>query len=94
MKITQVLGDRLKGVCTNYNAEPGLGLSCSVKLSAMPSAVDETAFLQCVKLQCSDSPTNQPLVDLDNAYEVNISKGSNLVDTLVNYMAITKQWFF
>jgi Cu+-exporting ATPase len=66
----KVFGDGLSGVCTNYHAEPGLGLSCSVKLSVLPSVVDKTALLQCVRLPVTGSPTNQPLVDLDHTYQV------------------------
>ena len=64
--LLQALGDELRGVCSDYHAEPGLGLSCSVQLSA-PSVVDESVENQCMRLPradpdvrlCPANPTHQ-----------------------------------
>jgi Cu+-exporting ATPase len=66
----QTLGDGLRGVCTDYHAEPGLGLSCNVRVQALPSALNEDMILQCVRLNCAGSMTNQPLVDTTRTYKV------------------------
>ena len=66
--LLQALGDEVRGVCSDYHAEPGLGLSCSVQLSAtLPSAVDESVENQCMRLPradpdvrlCPANPTHQ-----------------------------------
>ena len=68
--IPQALSDELYGVCTDYRAEPGLGLCCNVTISAFPEAINKAAFLQCVRLPSTLSPTRQLLVDLDHACQV------------------------
>ena len=70
---SQTLGDDLRGICTNYHAEPGLGLSCNVELSALPSYdIDDSVRRQCVRLSGTSDPllSYQPLVDTGHTYQV------------------------
>lgn len=65
----QALGEDFRGICTDYHAEPGLGLSCSVELSAVPNAVDQSVEMQCVRLTCNVCP---PLVNTTHICKVQL----------------------
>lgn len=65
----QALGEDFRGICTDYHAEPGLGLSCSVELSAVPNAVDQSVEMQCVRLTCNFCP---PLVNTTHICKVQL----------------------
>ena len=69
--LLQALGDELRGVCTDYHAEPGLGLSCSVQLSAtLPSVVDESVENQCVRLPHADPDVRLCPANTTHQYQV------------------------
>ena len=68
----KALGEDLRGVCTDYHAEPGLGLRCSVELSAWPNVVDESVLRQCVNLPCASYNSSSPLVNTAHIYQVHI----------------------
>ena len=64
----KALGEDLRGVCTDYHAEPGLGLRCSVELSTLLDVVDESVLRQCVNIP--GSRYNSPLVNTAHKCQV------------------------
>ena len=65
-----MLGDELTGVCNDYHAEPGLGLRCTVNISALPHLVDEVTSLRTLRVPCPDSKKNHPLVNFGHTHQV------------------------
>ena len=66
----QALGEDLRGSCTDYHAEPGLGLSCNVHLSSPPNSVDPSVEAQCVRMPCVGSNASPPLVSTAHMCQV------------------------
>lgn len=66
----QALGEDLRGSCTDYHAEPGLGLSCNVHFLSLPNAVDPSVEAQCVRMPCVGSSTSPPLVSTAHMCQV------------------------
>ena len=65
-----MLGDGLLGLCSDYHAEPGLGLRCNVSVSALPCPVDNTALLHTLKTPSVESSNGQLLVELGHTCQV------------------------
>lgn len=66
----KALGEDLRGICTDYHAEPGLGLRCSVELSTLLDVVDESVLRQCVNMP--GASYNSPLVNTAHKCQVHI----------------------
>lgn len=89
----QALGEDLRGSCVDYHAEPGLGLSCSVQLSALPNTMDPSVEAQCVRIACVGSNSSQPLVSPAHSYQVHTQHALHTHLYTKVHMHMSVRWY-